>query len=272
MVRQHGKLGRNTPYSSTERPRLKLEAYLDTSSLPNVRGVTVDWATKVPSWPMYLNDQIGDCTCAAVGHIIEAQTAYSSREFSVTDSEVLSMYEAVGHYVPGDPSTDNGAVMQDVLQYWHDTGIAGHKIDSFASIGEFNNVWLLKQALEIFGTVYIGINCPQSALDQFNAGEVWSYVPGSPIAGGHAVPIQRQYPVGEVYGIIDVVTWGEIHPMTIKFAKNYIEEAWVVIDNDWIEANGTAPNGLNLRELQADFRTITSSGLSYHNWTIRPRS
>jgi len=206
---------------------------------------------------MYLNDSLGDCTCAAVGHIIEAQTAYASREFSVTDNEVLSMYEAVGGYVPGDPSTDNGAIIQDVLQYWHDTGIAGHKIDSFASIANHTDVWLLKQALDIFGTVYLGINCPTSALDQFDAGEVWSYVPGSPIDGGHAIPLQRQYPVGTTYGILDVITWGHVQPMTIKFVKNYVEEAWVVISPDWIEANGAAPNGLNLAGLQADFRAIT---------------
>lgn len=257
MERQHGKFGRNKPYSEEERPRLHLEDYLDTTTLPNLSGITVDWASKVPSWPMFLNDQIGDCTCAAAGHIIEAQTAYASTEFSISDDDVLTAYSAITGYVPGDPSTDTGAAVQDVLQYWHDAGIGGHSIGAFAAITNFTNVWLLRQALDIFGTVYLGINCPESALEQFRAGEVWSYVPSSPIAGGHAICLQRQYPVGHTYGVMDVITWGQIHPMTFNFVRNYVEEAWVVISPDWIKANGTAPNNLNLAAIEADFKAIT---------------
>src|SRR5437660_11284609 len=32
----------------------------------------VDYAKKVTSWPMMLNNKLGDCTCAAVGHVIAA--------------------------------------------------------------------------------------------------------------------------------------------------------------------------------------------------------
>src|SRR6202451_2240510 len=35
----------------------------------------VSYGAKVTSWPMYLNDQYGDCTCAAAGHMIQNWTA-----------------------------------------------------------------------------------------------------------------------------------------------------------------------------------------------------
>lgn len=255
--KNHGKLGRLAPHAAETHPRLTAEDYLITSSLPNLRGVTVDWCSQVSDWPMYLNDSIGDCTFAAAGHAIQAMTAYASSEVTLPSSAILSGYEAVGGYVPGDPSTDNGANMQDVCRYWQQTGIGGHKISAFAEVKNCKDVYVLKQVLDLFGTVYVGINCPQSALDQFNAGEVWSYVPGSPIAGGHAIVLQRQYPAGHSVGVMDIITWGAVHPMTFKFAEEYIEEAWAVVSPDWMTAKGVSPEGLNLEQLQADFSALS---------------
>lgn len=247
------KLGRNSPYSREEKPRVYLDNYLlDTVTVPHV----VDRASKVGSWPMYLNDQLGDCTCAAVGHALQAWTAYASNEVDLSDNEVLGLYEAVGGYVPGDPSTDNGAVIQDVLQYWHDNGVAGHKISAFAELKNFYSMMNLKKALYLFGTVYFGINLPVSAMDQFNQGLPWYYVAGSSIDGGHAVVLQKQEAVGMENGIFNVVTWGQLQPMTVEFMLHYVEEAWVMITPDWLEANGKTVTGLSLAQLMADFNSL----------------
>src|SRR5690348_342480 len=119
--RQAGKYGRLHP--DPARPRLTLEKYLDPrsalsrSGLPPVpRSQDVDRASQVQDWPMYLNDQLGDCTIAAMGHMYGAWTQYASgREALFSDDQIQSVYSRVGGYVPGDPSTDNGCVMQDVL-------------------------------------------------------------------------------------------------------------------------------------------------------------
>lgn len=248
------KYGRKAPHPKETHPRLTLENYAVTA-LPKAPSL-VDYASKVANWPMYLNDSIGDCTCADAGHTIQAWTAYASSEVTVPDSAVLNLYEKVGGYVPGDPSTDNGANIQDILAYWQKNGIAGHKISAFAEINDCTNPWLLKQALDIFGSVYLGINCPASAQDQFSAGEPWSYVPGSPIEGGHAIALQQMVPVGNRIGIMGVVTWGQLHPMTLDFAKNYIEEAWVMISPDFMEANGESVSGFDVVQLEADFRNL----------------
>jgi hypothetical protein len=35
-----------------------------------------------------------------------------------------------------------------------------------------------------------------------------------------------------------------------------VEEAWVVVTEDWIGANGTSPEGLDLQQLLADMRYV----------------
>lgn len=248
--RTPGKYGRRP--RDTTRWAPTLEHYL-TAELPAAPPI-VDRATKVSQWPMYLNDQLGDCTCATVGHEIEAWTAYASAEVSLADSDILALYEAVGGYVPGDPSTDNGCEIQDVLAYWQRTGVAGHKIAAYAALGDCTNLTLMKQCLQTFGTVYLGINCPQSAETQFSAGEVWTVVPGSPNAGGHAIPLQRWDEAR--LGDLEVVTWGSLQRMTMAFAAEYVEEAWVPVSADWVTANGDTITGFNLAQLEADLAAV----------------
>ena len=245
-----GKYGRKP--RDTTRWAPTLEHYL-TAELPPA-PVIVDRASKVTSWPMYLNDSLGDCTCATVGHEIEAWTAYATAEVTLPQDDILALYEAVGGYVPGDPSTDNGCEIQDILAYWQRTGVGGHKIAAYAALGDCTNLMLMKQCLQIFGTVYLGINCPESAESQFSAGEVWTVVPGSPIAGGHAIPLQRwdNAPLGD----LEVVTWGALQRMTMAFATEYVEEAWVPVSTDWITANDVTITGLNLAQLEADLAAV----------------
>lgn len=200
---------------------------------------------------MYLNDQIGDCTIATAAHEVEAWTAYSSTEASMSDASVLSAYKAISGY-NGNPDTDQGANVVDVLKYWQRTGIGGHKIVAWAALNSLN-LTLLKKVLNVFGTVYIGINCPQSAEDQFQDDVPWTYQPGSPIVGGHAIPIQRW---DNHIGSIQVVTWGALQRMTLSFAQHYIEEAYVVISQDWITANGDTILGLSLADLIADSHSV----------------
>jgi hypothetical protein len=249
-VRKAGKLGRLAPHSRETHPRLMLEDYADFSKLPKTPSL-VDRASKVTSWPMYLNDSLGDCTCAAVGHAIQGFTAYASSEVTIPQNAVLGLYEAVGGYVPGDPSTDQGCNEQDILEYWSKTGVAGHKISAFAEIADCTNVAKLRQALYLFGTVYLGINCPASAQEQFSKGEPWTYVRGSEIEGGHAIVLQ------EAKGSdMSIVTWGALQGMQPSFAEHYIEEAWVIITPDWIAKNGNDVDGFNLASLQADFASL----------------
>jgi hypothetical protein len=92
---------------------------------------TVTYGAKVPSWPMYLNDQYGDCTCAAAGHMIQNWTANAAAEVTVPDASVLSFYE---HFVGTPPPPDQGCNMLSVLRYWRKAGVDAHKVLAFTSI------------------------------------------------------------------------------------------------------------------------------------------
>lgn len=245
------KLGRLAPYPPQTKPRLMLGQFL-TGTYPTAPPV-VDYISKVDNWPVYLNDRIGDCTCAAAGHMVEAWTRYGQgATVAVTDQDVLAAYEAVSGYDPASGANDNGAVMQDVLDYWRKTGVGGHRIAAFFQV-DLTNAAELDAALYLFGHVYLGINCPQSALDQFNAGQPWDAVANDGgIAGGHAID----------WGFVaagqnhKVVTWGAVQEMTPAFLARYAEEAWAVADEEWIAKN-QSPAGLDTAALNAAFQAMT---------------
>jgi hypothetical protein len=247
-------LGRNRPYDRAEKPRLTIDHYLDVTSLPKP-PLHVDRASSVAAWPMYGNDYCGDCTCAAAGHMIQAWTAYAGTEDSIPAGAVLAAYEAISGYDPQTAANDNGAAEQDVLGYWRRHGIGGHKIAGFAELASLDSLSMVKACLEIFGTVYLGLRLPQSAMLQFQEGEPWTFEGDEDIAGGHAVPLQY-FGYGEE-NELGVVTWGRFQRMSREFYWAYCEEAWVILSPDWLTPGGKTIDGLDLEQLRADFTTLT---------------
>jgi hypothetical protein len=198
---------------------------------------------------MYLNDKLGDCTCAAAGHLIQLWSA----DLDVpTDNDILVAYEAVSGYNPQTGANDNGAVELDVMNYWRQAGIAGNKIEAFAKINVSDETEI-KQSVYIFGTAYIGVQLPITCQNQ----EVWDVVldggadaqPGS--WGGHAVPVVEYNATGPV-----VVTWGALKQMTWNFWHTYVDEAYAIID-DIFAARGITPEGFDLTALRKDLESIT---------------
>lgn len=244
------KLGKLAPRHD---PRtLKLSDYLDDARLP-AAPPSVDWSGRIAKWGMMGNDKLGDCTCAAVGHIIMAATALHSKMFTPSDASILKAYEDVGGYKPGDESTDNGAVILDVLRYWRTTGIEGHKLGAFADIRvkDFNHI---RQSVWLFGSADVGIQLPTSAQGQ----EVWDVVgnsltgdsaPGS--WGGHCIPFIGYNALGPI-----CVTWGTPLQMTWAFWSAYGDEAHAPLTEDWVDGVKKAPSGFNLEQLKADLSAL----------------
>lgn len=202
---------------------------------------------------MMLNDKIGDCTCATVGHIIQQWTAEANKQCLLSDDDILSLYEKVGGYVPGDDNTDNGAVVLDVLNYWRQNGLKGHKLQAYATIKP-SRIQEIKDAVYYFGSAYVGVQLPLSAQDQ----DIWDVSngpegePGS--WGGHAIPIVA-YDDTHLY----CITWGAIKKMTYFFFAKYCDEAYALLSADWIcDATHRCPSGFDLSSLQCDLHAITS--------------
>lgn len=264
-MRQAGKYGR-LPMDRGA-PRLTLERYLDPRNVLHRGGLPVvpltedvDRASEVASWPMYLNDQLGDCTIAGIGHCYGAWSQYGSgTEALFADSEIQAVYSRVGGYDPNDPSTDQGCVMSQVLADQVSNGITDtsgklHKVAGYAAFGNPADAELLGQVLDVFGSVYVGINVQQSMEQEFADGQPWDWTPGDQIVGGHAICLQRR--LGDAGVPYEYVTWGALEKATAGFQANAVEEAWAVVTEDWVRANGTTVEGLDLQQLLSDMRYV----------------
>lgn len=243
------KLGKKHP--RVDHRTLKLSAYL-APSLPAPPPAR-DWTMGVQDWGMMLNDQLGDCTCASVGHFQQLVTMNTSTMFTPTDDQILAAYEAVGGYKPGDESTDNGAVEIDVLNYYRTTGVAGRKLLAYADPSPADKTHVM-QAINLFGCVYIGLALPITAQDQI----LWDVVNGifhrgtSPGSwGGHAVICPAYDDEG-----LTCITWGEPKKMTWAFWNKYCDESHALLSSDWIGAKGS-PSGFDIATLQQDLQSVT---------------
>jgi hypothetical protein len=190
---------------------------------------SADWQNSMIQWPMYGNDSVGDCTCAAVGHVINQLTFYGiGTEYEPTTAHVLAMYSAITGYNPADPNSDTGAYCQDVLAYWRKTGLEGHKIVAYAAL-DVSNLTEVHQAIAAFGSVYIGFNVTDAAEDDFDAGKVWDVKKGANDLGGHCVPVGAYDATKKT---LSGVTWAEKFTMTEAYWKQNVDEAWVILDQD----------------------------------------
>lgn len=238
----------------TSKPRLTLAPHLTAVTPP----ASADWYSHVQAWGVLGNRDWGDCVFAGNGHIIEQQTAYGEGgEFIVTDQEALLEYSLVTGFdpnagPPGENPTDQGALIQDGLADLRKNGLAGQKITAFARVNETSQTEV-KTALAEFGAMSFGVNLPQSAMDQFNAGQMWSVVSDDGgILGGHCVT-GFGYDDGSVY----LVSWGRVVPATWDWLAKYCDEAWAIVSAQWAGMGGKDPEGVDLAGLGAEFAALT---------------
>jgi hypothetical protein len=207
----------------------------------------VNWERKLPaSLGVMLNDHLGDCTCAALGHYVQTVTAWTKPAMvTPSDSAVLAAYEASG-YVPGNPATDKGWFVTAAMDYLRINGLEGHHIAGWVNC-QPGNLSDLKNAIWLCGNVNLGVELPLTAQAQ----DVWDLVsttgdgaPGS--WGGH-----------DVLGIewddhrqeISVITWGGTKWMTYAFWQYYCSEQYGMVGSDWVMNSGLTPSDIPVAEL-----------------------
>jgi hypothetical protein len=210
------------------------------------------WEYNLPnSWGVMMNDTVGDCTCACIGHMIMEWTSRTFGLITPTDQQIIAAYSAITGYVPGDESTDNGAAITDVLAYFVSTGIADRKALAWAEI-DVTNLTAIKQAIQIFGGIDIGFNVPRSAMNEFNAGQPWNTVTDTNIVGGHSVCVLGAGGLG-----CTCITWGKRQSMSWDFFSKFCDEAYALVTIDWLTAASKTPIfGFDLPTLQADLAAL----------------
>ena len=195
----------------------------------------------------------GDCVFAGGAHETMLWTLEGGNPASFTGANVITDYSAVTGYKLNDPDSDHGTDVRHALRYRQKTGLidaAGnrHKIGIYLALEPGNTDHLL-EALYLFGAVGIGIQVPDSAIDQFASGKPWSVVQGAQIKGGHYVPL-----VADRDNLI-CVTWGRIQQMTLQFYKTYCDEAWGILSPEML-ATDKSPEGFDLAQLQTDLHAL----------------
>lgn len=222
-------------------------------------GTLVDRLTKVASWPMYLNDQLGDCFWAGEAHASTSQRVYAGYpEVHFANAAITKGYESAG-YVPGDPSTDNGTDPAQGLKYLHDVGWMDqtgvkHQLAGYAFFRDVANFRLQAEVLAATGSLGIGFTCTQEYEDAFSEGIPCQVVPGDQPVGGHW--ITRQARLTGVTGILDDITWGGAQRMTLAYHRAQVIEVAMKVSQDYVTASGTTIQGLRLGDLLEDMSQV----------------
>lgn len=206
----------------------------------------------VPEWPMYANDKLGDCTCAAVGHIEQLDSAAAGQPETPTEAQVVSLYDATG-------TGDTGRYCADVLKYWQQNGVGpeGTKLIAYVEVDP-KNIDHVKLAIQLFGSVYGGVQLPVAAQAQFESEKPWAVTRGADAEpggwGGHCIPLfdftTRGGPV--------CVTWAQAQRITWQWWRTYADEAYAPITSDWFNADGVAPGGYKIDALMKDLAAVQS--------------
>jgi len=244
------KFGRKPPKNA---PALMLASFL-TGIIPD-HPTSEDYLSQLQNWQMLGNDQYGDCVAVTWANMRRLVTAALSTENYPTMNQVIALYKTQN---PNFPTQDDGMDIQTCLEYLHSLGGPdGMKVVAFAKV-DLSNLDEVKAALAIFGCLWLGINVQRANMTEFDRGQPWDYVPGSPIDGGHSI-IGGGY-TGLASNDVRFITWAQETGFTDNFWNKQVEEAWAVI---WPEQLGTIEfqEGIDLNLLAADYKALTGNDL-----------
>lgn len=251
------KFGRRKPVAIG--PHLRLRNYLR-ASLPTAPA-TSDYSAAASGVlaDVMMNDQLGDCVVAGGYHIVGVETGNAGTAFHATQSQVVADYSAIGGYVPGDESTDNGCNLQDALNYWTSHGFAnGTKLLGWLAV-DGTNVAEIQAAMWLFENLYFGMELPDAWISPFPSGSgfTWDVAGAADPQNGHCV-----MGVGHNTTGVQIGTWGLIGTLTYSAIAEYATsqtggELYVMLTPDQLAKGAAkAPNGVAWGDIIADFDSL----------------
>lgn len=193
-------------------------------------------------FPMDGNDHYGDCTCAAVAHSTTIYNALVGKKKIWAEKGVVKFYL---HYTGG---IDSGCNELDLLNYWQSKGIDGEKILAYVKIDPKNHTHV-KQAIQLFGGVYLGFQVQQNADKDFFARKPWT--PGKLTNDGHAVYATSYDSKG-----VTVLTWGNTQQGTWGWWDECVDEAYAILPPEAKKADFHP--GFSFTQLQTDLNDVAS--------------
>lgn len=192
-------------------------------------------------FPMDGNDVEGCCTIAGRAHSVTLFHGFIGKKLIPSAAQVHKRYR---HLSGGE---DTGLNMLDVLNDWRKSPLDREVIKAFAKLDPKNHDHV-KQAIAYFGCVYLGFQCQEAVLDDFNAGRTWT--PGKLTEDGHCVVA-----TGYDADTVSVLTWGSVQKGTWDWWNECVDEAYVLLPTE-AQTKGFAP-GFNFAQLQTDLAAVT---------------
>lgn len=197
-------------------------------------------------YPIDGNDRYGDCTIAGVAHLIEAWNMLAGGKYALPIPDEADIIAAWRQLNGG---TEEGLVEAEVLKAWSSPGLFGEQIAGYAPCSTTSLLeW--HQAIAFYGALYLGINVGQPQQEQFRRGEEWTWQDGQE-EDGHCVVAIGYGP----HGGLHCATWGGIAVLSPGFLAHGLEEAWVILPEQMVQAKGDSL-GLDLAALQADLARL----------------
>jgi hypothetical protein len=253
--RKAGKLGGIAVNKELYEKQVKLRRVLTASNLPVLlASYNVQKALSVVDNNMDGNDTDGDCVEAMSAHLERCfQKIQTGAQPTFPTTAILAQYlaETGGADVGLDPIAH--------LQFWQGTGLLLDgvnrcQIDNFVTV-DLASDEELKYCIMLLNGAAACLNVPQSAIDQFNAGEPWDVVANDGGSVGlHGVAILAYD--NNYY----CMTWGDLQPMTPAFYHKYFYAAFGIVDSEdkWVNP---ATDPINVPLLEQYASEITSQPL-----------
>ena len=193
-------------------------------------------------FPMDGNDTYGDCTIAGLAHYITLMNGFCSNSVIPSQGDVINLYLTLSG------GADSGLDMLQVMNYVRQNSFLREKpILAYVEVNPKNLVHM-KQAISIFGSLYIGFRVQQNAIKDFRNGKPWT--PGVLTNDGHCVLLVD-------YDATDftALTWGSTEKGTYGWESECVDEVFCMIP---AEAQDIRWDGFDMAQLQGDLKLVTS--------------
>jgi hypothetical protein len=248
------KLGRNRPVSLG--PHFKLHRYIRQAFPTPPPSCDYSNGGTASLRDVYGNDQLGDCVIACAHHVQGVATGNAGAIVTATLDQIIADYSAIGGYVPGDPSTDQGCDEVVALNYYCSKGWAtnGTKGLGWLTVDATNRVEVMS-AIYLFEHLIICEELPDARVNPFPSGDGFVWGSGTPnpnnghsyMACGYDAPGVKI----DTWAMFGTETWDGLAALATAAAGG---GAYVVLTPDLL-AKGAAksPNGVAWADLVADF-------------------
>lgn len=249
-ARAAGRFGKHPP--RLDYRTLRLGDYL-TPALPSapashdvvaavIEALKLDSSADRLLFPMDGNDTLGDCTCAALAHAITCYRGLIGKRVVPTAASVEKRYRSL----TGGP--DTGLNELDVLNDWRKHPFDGDEILAYVAVDPKNHDHV-RQAIALFGGVYLGFQVQRNAIADFQAHRTWT--PGKLTPDGHAV-----YAVAYDADGVTVLTWGATQRGTWGWWDQCVDEAYAIVPPE-AKSPRFCP-GFDSGQLVADLAAVAS--------------